>query len=286
MNRKKEDVKYRTQWRLSCETALTNRNRSMKANGGKQRAGEKRRSRERGKRRKGVLEGRAARQGTGKEEEEEGQKREQVLSPMPRVPRLSPKAERKVLSARSYLSLSVVAVASGHDQSEVGIPGYQSAPSAYIIVRSLGHCLSTVVNHILFPRLRFRFIYLSEKRIATVLVANSRALTRTRALAHARARVYEDGRERGHTCVGGHTCKIERHVFYSVCARTQTNTQREREKGEREEKRKRGREREGEQCGPSWLRLLTAERVRGKGDRNERLRFLLSTRVRPSSTTV
>lgn len=103
---------------------------------------------------------------------------EQVLSPVPRekerVPRLSPKAE-KVLSARSYLSLSVVAVASGHDQSEVSIPGYQSAPSAYIIVRSLGHCLSTVVNHILFPRLRFRFIYLSEKRIATVLVASSRA---------------------------------------------------------------------------------------------------------------
>lgn len=85
--------------------------------------------------------------------------------------------ERKVLSARSYLSLSVVAVASGHDQSEVSIPGYQSAPSAYIIVRSLGHCLSTVVNHILFPRLRFRFIYLSEKRIATVLVANARAHT-------------------------------------------------------------------------------------------------------------
>lgn len=104
-----------------------------------------------------------------------------MLSPMPRVPRLSPKAERKVLSARSYLSLSVVAVASGHDQSEVSIPGYQSAPSAYIIVRSLGHCLSTVVNHILFPRLRFRFIYLSEKRIATVLVANSRAPARTRA---------------------------------------------------------------------------------------------------------
>lgn len=89
-----------------------------------------------------------------------------------------PKAERKVLSARSYLSLSVVAVASGHDQSEVSIPGYQSAPSAYIIVRSLGHCLSTVVNHILFPRLRFRFIYLSEKRIATVLVAEGGALAR------------------------------------------------------------------------------------------------------------
>lgn len=94
-----------------------------------------------------------------------------------------PKAERKVLSARSYLSLSVVALASGHDQSEVSIPGYQSAPSAYIIVRSLGHCLSTVVNHILFPRLRFRFIYLSEKRIATVLVAEgalARSLARAR----------------------------------------------------------------------------------------------------------
>lgn len=100
--------------------------------------------------------------------------------------------ERKVLSARSYLSLSVVAVASGHDQSEVSIPGYQSAPSAYIIVRSLGHCLSTVVNHILFPRLRFRFIYLSEKRIATVLVANARA----------RARALDTSM---HTCTRTHT---------------------------------------------------------------------------------
>lgn len=156
---------------------------------------------------------------------------------MPRVPRLSPKAERKVLSARSYLSLSVVAVASGHDQSEVSIPGYQSAPSAYIIVRSLGHCLSTVVNHILFPRLRFRFIYLSEKRIATVLVANSRALPHVHAR-HIRTHVSvdEDGRERGHARVGGHTCKIERHVFYNVCARTQTNTRGERERGRRERK--------------------------------------------------
>lgn len=117
----------------------------------------------------------------GKEEQGRQERPEQVLSPMPRAPRLNPKAERKVLSARSYLSLSVVAVASGHDQSEVSILGYQSAPSAYIIVRSLGHCLSTVVNHILFPRLRFRFIYLSEKRIATVLVANARSHTRARA---------------------------------------------------------------------------------------------------------
>lgn len=105
-----------------------------------------------------------------------------MLSPMRESGQAKPKAERKVLSARSYLSLSVVALASGHDQSEVSIPGYQSAPSAYIIVRSLGHCLSTVVNHILFPRLRFRFIYLSEKRIATVLVAKGALARAPRAL--------------------------------------------------------------------------------------------------------
>lgn len=162
-------------------TALTNRNRSMKASRGKQRAGEKREEAgKEGREGRVLLVGRVARQGiAGRWKRDRSARSEQVLSPMPRVPRLSPKAERKVLSARSYLSLSVVAVASGHDQSEVSIPGYQSAPSAYIIVRSLGHCLSTVVNHILFPRLRFRFIYLSEKRIATVLVANSRAPTRT-----------------------------------------------------------------------------------------------------------
>lgn len=133
--------------------------------------------------------------------------------------------ERKVLSARSYLSLSVVAVASGHDQSEVSIPGYQSAPSAYIIVRSLGHCLSTVVNHILFPRLRFRFIYLSEKRIATVLVANARAHTSMYTYIRTRKREIDES-----VCVGGHTCKIARHVFYSMCARTRRRVQAEKER--------------------------------------------------------
>lgn len=113
--------------------------------------------------------------------ETEKRPRAQVLSPDAESTQAKPEGrERKVLSARSYLSLSVVAVALGHNQSEVSIPGYQSAPSAYIIVRSLGHCLSTVVNHILFPRLRFRFIYLSEKRIATVLVANARSHTHPR----------------------------------------------------------------------------------------------------------
>lgn len=175
---------------------------------------------------------------------------------MPRVPRLSPKAERKVLSARSYLSLSVVAVASGHDQSEVSIPGYQSAPSAYIIVRSLGHCLSTVVNHILFPRLRFRFIYLSEKRIATVLVANSRAPTRTRAYTRARPHVSVRGqtRARARLCRWTHVQNRETRILQRVCENAN-------EYGERK------REREREQCAPSWLRLLTAERVRGKGAR-------------------
>ncbi|KAL2720786.1 hypothetical protein V1478_009832 [Vespula squamosa] len=42
-----------------------------------------------------------------------------VLSPMRESGQAKAKAERKVLSARSYLSLSVVALASGHDQSEI-----------------------------------------------------------------------------------------------------------------------------------------------------------------------
>jgi len=207
---------------------------------------------------------------------------------MPRVPRLSPKAERKVLSARSYLSLSVVAVASGHDQSEVSIPGYQSAPSAYIIVRSLGHCLSTVVNHILFPRLRFRFIYLSEKRIATVLVANSRALLHVRAHVSVRGQT----RARARLCRWTHV-QNPRDTYFTACVREcrriQAERGRESERGEKGRKeRERERERERTMCSKlaSSLDRRTCERERGPGDRNERLRFLLSTQARPSSTTV
>lgn len=86
------------------------------------------------------------------------------------------KKERFYLLA-SYLSLSVVALASALGQSQVSVPQYQSAPSAYIIVLlaaqsslaqvklagPLGHCLSCVVNHILFPRFRSYFIYLSGR---------------------------------------------------------------------------------------------------------------------------
>ncbi|KAH0545977.1 hypothetical protein KQX54_005267 [Cotesia glomerata] len=80
------------------------------------------------------------------------------------------KKERFYLLA-SYLSLSVVALASALGQSQVSVPQYQSAPSAYIIVLlaaqsslaqvklagPLGHCLSCVVNHILFPRFSLRW---------------------------------------------------------------------------------------------------------------------------------
>lgn len=121
-------------------------------------------------------------------------------------------------------------MASGHDQSEVSIPGYQSAPSAYIIVRSLGHCLSTVVNHILFPRLRFRFIYLSEKRIATVLVANARAHTSMYTCIRTRERM-GDRRER--LCRWPHVQNRETRILQHVCENAQTSTSRER-KRERE----------------------------------------------------
>lgn len=180
------------------------------------------------------------------------------------MPRLSPKAERKVLSARSYLSLSVVAVASGHDQSEVSIPGYQSAPSAYIIVRSLGHCLSTVVNHILFPRLRFRFIYLSEKRIATVLVANSRAPTRTRA--HIRTHVSVRGQTRARVCLcrWTHVQNRETRILQRVCENADEYKRGGRER-ERERWRRKGEERKRTMCSKlaSPLDRRTCEREGG-----------------------
>lgn len=189
--KRREGMAYRG-CRDSCEPAFTIRNRSMEA--AERETTARKEEKERETREKSEKGGR--RRGETRREEmiEERKKKERgererkrkekprVLSPMRESGQAKPKAERKVLSARSYLSLSVVALASGHDQSEVSIPGYQSAPSAYIIVRSLGHCLSTVVNHILFPRLRFRFIYLSEKRIATVLVAKGALARAPRAL--------------------------------------------------------------------------------------------------------
>lgn len=201
-----------------------------------------------------------------------------------------PKAERKVLSARSYLSLSVVAVASGHDQSEVSIPGYQSAPSAYIIVRSLGHCLSTVVNHILFPRLRFRFIYLSEKRIATVLVAEGGALARAhspRLCLAVRPQPWMD-----RTCADGwaHTderaCTVaERHERDTrVATRRHTLPREIRVRGTQESSRGGTTVRSVARF-PPFLSSIDVERTcerrvgGGGGGSNERLRFLLSTRV-------
>lgn len=115
----------------------------------------------------------------------------------------------------------------------------------------------------------------------------ARALARTYTHAYVRKRAplqcrecNEDRRERERACsrVGGHTCKIERHVFYNVCARNAD----EDESGGGEGSAARA---------PTWLRLLTADRTTRRGEKKrkregkrkrerERLRFLLSTRAR------